>query len=291
MKKFLMAILLVTLVCSLTFGATAKTAEETFILFIEAEDCVMDGYWVVDGNAGAVGKMITCDTANDQKFTVNFNVPADGKYTVWFKVWHVSPGGTDENSVFFDYNGETHVFDFDEDAGTTNSDYFMLKRWYWIQINRRGSEPLQNGWSTWGEEAGQCRHTPVIMDLKAGANSITFTSREPGHFIDQIIITDNLEYNPADVPGNNTYICTFCNLPHFEKEPYADFGKTPEQYWNAQFVVEVVEEPADAADIQEAVTLPATVTPTAPQTADIIIVSLAAFALAGSIISRRRKVK
>jgi len=271
-KLFNISILLIIVICALNLNLTiiAKDAADTFILFIEAEDCEMGGYTVVAGNKGAVGKMITCDTANEQTFTVNFTVPHDGQYTVWFKVWHTSQS---DNSVLYDLNGVENVFDFDENAGADDPDYFMLKRWYWMEINMRGTEPLENGWSAWGEANNQCRHTPIKLMLKAGANSMTFKAREVGHFIDQIIITDDLDYNPADVPGNETYICTFCNLRHFKYEPYADFGKTPEQYWNERLAAETVvyevtpdDAGQSAAEPSAAVT---TAVVTAAQTSDI----------------------
>ena len=287
-KRFILVLLTVcVLSLSLCFNVSAKTAAETFILFIEAEDCVMDGYTIVDGNAGAVGKMITTDTPNEQFFTVNFTVPADGRYTVWFKVWHTSQG---DNSVFFELDGEEHVFDFDENAGADDLEYFMLNRWYWAEICKRGSEPLQNGWSEWGEANNQCRHTPIELNLKAGANSMTFKSREAGHFIDQIIITDNLDYNPADVPGNSTYVCTFCNLNHFRLEPYADFGKTPQQYWEERLIAEAPpppepEQPAAPENTQDQAAAdepapPPTPAPQAPPTSDMPGVAFALLLIA-----------
>jgi len=302
MRKRLISVLLAIFILSFGLGlnVSAKTAAETFILFIEAEDCVMGGYTIVDSPAaGAIGKVITCATPEDDAFTLNFNAPADGKYTIWFKVWHVTPSGSDENSVFYEYDGERKVFDFEEEAGTGNADYFMLKRWYWMQINERGSEPLANGWSEWGEANNQVRCTPVVMNLKAGANSIEFVAREAGHFIDQIIVTDNLEYNPADVPGNETYLNTFNNLPHFKLEPYADFGKTPEQYWAERLLAENPPPPepepeAPAPDSpaapEEAAPAPAPTTkPAAPPTGDAGMAFVAAMVIAAAGIAVCKK--
>jgi pyruvate/2-oxoglutarate dehydrogenase complex dihydrolipoamide acyltransferase (E2) component len=218
--------------------------------------------------------MITADTANDQSFTVNFTLPADGVYYVWLKVWHTSQG---DNSVFYDYDGEQLVFDFDEAAGEEDPDYFMYNRWYWVRNCKRGDEPLANGWSEWGEANNQCRHTPVHMNLKAGANSIEFTCREINHFIDQVIITDDPDYDPGDVPGNETYVCGFCNMEHFRKEPFADFGKTPEQYWTERLAAEnpaPEPEPEQAPEAapepapEQPAPAPAAPAPTAPQTSD-----------------------
>lgn len=284
MKKLIAAIAIVILVLiPLTLCVSAKSAEETFILFIEAEDCELDGYKIIDGNTGAIGKMIVAESDPDS-FTVKFSVPADGTYVLWLKVWHTSQG---DNSIKYTLDdGIERVFDFDENAGANDDSYFMLRQWYWIAINERGSEPLENGWSDWGLANNQVRHTPVYLDLKKGDNSITFIAREAGHYIDQIIITDDLNYNPADVPGNETYICTFCNLEHFRYEPYEKFGKTPEQYW----IERLAAERAAAEPAPEPVTETGApeMTP-APQTYDMLFVGLAIAAAAAAIAGVNRR--
>ena len=276
MRKIFAFALAIFMLATLTLAVTAKPAADTYMKFIEAEDCELDGYTVTDGGAGVVGKAIICDTPNDQAFTVKFNVPADGQYTIWMKVWHVN---LSDNSLLYDYDGEELVFDFDEDAGKDAPDYFMFNRWYWMEINQRGTEPLENGWSEWGEANSQCRHTPVVLNLKAGDNSFTFRAREAGHSIDQIIITDDMDYNPADVAGNETFVCTFCNLNHFKKEPFQDFGKTPEQFWNEKLAAEAAPAETEPAETSGSET-PA---PTAPQTADVFGVAVIALAAAAVV--------
>ncbi|MCL2813985.1 MAG: hypothetical protein FWD23_05235 [Oscillospiraceae bacterium] len=300
MKKKLTALLLVIAILSAASSlyVSAKPASETFVLFIEAEDCSLDGYTIVDGKPGSVGKVITADTANEQFFTANFTLPADGTYFVWLKVWHSSQG---DNSVFYEYDGDEHVFDFDEAPGEEDPDYFMYNRWYWMRNGRRGDEPLANGWSEWGEANNQCRHTPVPMNLKAGANSITFKCREAFHFIDQVVITDDADYNPADIPGNETYVCGFCNMEHFKKEPFADFGKTPEQYYLERLAAEnpppepePAPEPAAPADPAPAPAEPAPAPAPAPtpvpQTSDdaVIVFALLCLAVCGAAAIRSK---
>lgn len=271
--------------------ASAKTAQQTFMKFIEAEDCTLDGYTIVDGNSGAVGKMITGTEADTQSFTVTFDAPADGQYVIWLKVWHTSQS---DNSLKYTLDdGVERVFDFDEDAGVENPDYFMFNHWYWMAINERGTEPLANGWSAWGEANSSCRHTPVYIDAKAGTNSVTFTCREAGHFIDQVIITDDLTYNPADVPGNETYVCTFCNLEHFKYEPFEKFGKTPEQYWTEKLAAEQVpaETAAPETDAAATVTAADTAAVTAPATLDVFIYALALPAAAVLALAIKKRVR
>ena len=99
-----------------------------------------------------------------------------------------------------------------------------------IAINESAAASrLKTAGPDWGLANNQVRHTPVYLDLKKGDNSITFIAREAGHYIDQIIITDDLHYNPADARQRNVYMHD-CNLEHFRYEPYEKFGKTPEQY-------------------------------------------------------------
>ncbi|MHB1151754.1 MAG: carbohydrate-binding protein [Eubacteriales bacterium] len=284
-KKQFLILIAIFIIASLAMSVTAKTAQETFMLFLEAEDCTLNGYTIVDGNKGAVGKMITSTVNNEDTFTVSFEVPADGQYVLWMKVWHLSQV---DNSIKYNYNGSELVYDFDEFAGTDDPTYSMYGTWYWMYINERGTEPLANGWSEWGEANSSCRHTPVYLDLKKGANSIEFIARESGHFIDQIIITDDVTYDPGNVPGNKTYVCAFCNLEHYLNEPFQDFGKTPEQFWNEKIAAEIAasapqtEAPAEAEAAAEVPEAPAA-TVTAAQTADIISVSVTAVMLAAAV--------
>jgi hypothetical protein len=283
-NKFFLVLLTAFLSAVLIIPVASKTAQETFMLFLEAEDCTLDGYTIENGNKGAVGKMITSASKDTDKFTVSFDIPADGLYVIWMKVWHLSQS---DNSLKYMYDGIERVFDFDELAGIEDPEYPMMGNWYWIAINERGTEPLANGWSEWGEANNQVRHTPVYLDLKKGANSIEFIAREAGHHIDQIIITDDLAYDPGNVPGNETYICSFCNMPHYLHEPFEDFGKTPEQYWNEKIAAEIAASAPQTAEESSPETAPATVP--AAQTADIIYLFPVASALAGAVLIALKK--
>jgi len=290
MKKLLAALISAALMLMpFVLNTAAKSAEDTFILFIEAEDCELDGFAAVDGITGAVGKMIL--GGDPDSFTVNFSVPADGTYVLWLKVWHESQS---DNSLKYTLDdGIERVFDFDENAGAYDDEYFMYRQWYWIAINERGTEPLENGWSEWGEANNQVRHTPVYLDLKKGDNSITFTVREAGHYIDQVIITDDLDYDPGDVPGNETYTCALCNLEHFRYEPYEKFGKTPEQYFNERLAAEIAAKQPAPAPEPPAETAPVTAAPVAaPQTFDALTLGFAlcgAAAVSAVKIARRKR--
>lgn len=291
MKKLLAAFITAALILvPLALNITAKSAEETFILFIEAEDCELDGYKIIDGNTGAIGKMIVAESDPDS-FTVKFSVPADGTYVLWLKVWHTSQS---DNSIKYTLDdGIERVFDFDENAGANDDEYFMLRQWYWIAINERGTEPLANGWSEWGAANNSVRHTPVYLDLKKGDNSITFIAREAGHYIDQIIITDNLDYDPGDVPGNEKYVCTFCNLEHFRYEPFEKFGKTPEQYFNERLAAEIAAKQPATVEETPAESAPAAPAPVAaPRTFDALTLGLAlcgAAAVSAVKLARRKR--
>lgn len=255
MKKLIFLLTIFLLVSCLAFTVSAKTAAETVMIFMEAEDCILEGYTVTD-KAGAVGKAITSTEVDTQKFTLNFDIPKDGKYVIWVKVLHASQT---DNSIKYIYNDVEHAFDFCEYLGVPDDPaFFMYNQWYWMFINERGTEILSVDFTDWGDIP--IRHQPVILDLKAGSNTFTFISREAGHFIDQLIITDDLEYDPGDVPGNEKFLCDYCLEEHFKKDTVAITGKTPQEHWNEKLAAEAsaqapeIKEPeAPAADAAAAV--------------------------------------
>lgn len=285
MKKLIALLLCVTLVIAMATVVTAKTPQETFITFLEAEDCKLSGFDAVD-KGGAVGKAITSDDKADT-FTVDFTLPADGDYRLWLRVWNT---GTGDNSLLYNVDGEERVYDFDESADNKDPSFCHYNAWYWREINYRGTEPVVNGLSEWAAANNSVRHTPKILNLKAGANSITFTAREPGAFIDQIIITDNLDYDPSAFEGNTTFICDFSNLTRYVQDIYAAKGITPQQAWTEKLAAEAAPAPTEAADTGAAETMSDTPI-TAPKTGDTSAVWMvfAALSLAAGFAVIRKK--
>lgn len=285
MKRTSAILCVILLICLSVIGASAKSALDTTIVFIEAEDCAHEGYEVVDKD-GAVGKTLHGLEAETNKFTVTFNAPADGQYSLWLKVF--SESGTDNSLKYTLPDGVERVFDFMENA-LSDPEFPFFGKWVWVQMGERGTEPLANGYGEWNETNGAVWHTPVYIDAKAGENSVTFICREAGHYIDQVIITDDLAYQPGAVEGNHTYRCAMCNMDHYVLEPYADLGIKLEDVWNAKVSAEraaletaapetVAEEPAETA---EAVS--------APVTYDAVLIGLAIPAAASLLLAFRKR--
>ena len=269
LKKTLSILIILIFSLSVFTGQiSAKMASDTFILFIEAEDCVLSGYKPVDKD-GAVGKAIVSSSDTDS-FTVNFTAPNDGQYRIWMKLNNLTQG---DNSLKYMYDGSELVFDFHENVGTEDLTNPIYGKWYWLEIMERGTEPLANGLSEWAEANNSVRHTPVILNLKAGDNSITFNVREIGGFIDQIIVTDDIEYNPGNVDGNYTFKCDFCNLEHFFLDPESDLGISPKAHFDQLLDSEIIK--VEVTEPAAETTQPATVTvnvTTAPQTSDLTLI-------------------
>ncbi|MHB1152720.1 MAG: hypothetical protein ACYCWE_16425 [Eubacteriales bacterium] len=285
MKRTLIIAITFTLFACLAMTTTAKSALDTVMIFIEAEDCILEGYQAVSID-GAVGKAIQCSENDTSKFTVKYSVPAAGQYSLWLKVSNVDNA---DNSLKYTINdGIERVFDFMENV-TTDPDWPFSGKWFWMQMNERGTEPLANGLSEWAEANGTVWHTPVYINAAAGENSITFVCREFGHYIDQIIITDDLAYQPGNVPGNSGYLCGFCNMEHFILEPYADLGISIQGEWNklvdAELAALETEPPVTEAEPV------ADAPPVAAQTNDFAVVSagIALTLSAGALLILKRQ--
>jgi len=133
------------------------------------------------GNDSFVG-LTRDDDASRHYATFDFDVPADGKYALWFYVYATS----DTDNSFYVAVDRKHRFTFDFVEG--DRDYFNI--WYWVFLNSRedrgGSDALPNL---------SFRHAKVL-DLTAGAHSLRIAVREPGARLSRIILTDDLNYDP-----------------------------------------------------------------------------------------------
>lgn len=225
MKFHFVLIVSLLIIGALMPGIYAKSASETNIIFIEAEDLTLDGFEDVT-KEGAFGKAIISD-ANTDTFTLSFDISQTGTYAIWMKVYNQSQS---DNSFFYSWNESEKIFDLNEACGAEDPTFKQYNTWYWFRVNERGS--------------GTVRHVPVDFELSAGENSIVFTAREAGAYIDSIIITDDLEYDPGDFEGNELMdTCEFCQGNHFLYESYSKIGKTAEQLFEERLAAE------NAADI------------------------------------------
>jgi hypothetical protein len=144
-------------------------------VWIEAEDGILDypmevatdssassgGYiWVQDGWGNLWNPNVERCYAE-----YSFEVPADGKYIIWGRI-KGTKAGDDSFYVTVD-NGDWAVWD------TQSS-----KSWVWDKVsNRNGADPL-------------------VYTLKAGEHTLIIKEREDGTKIDQIVITNDMEFVP-----------------------------------------------------------------------------------------------
>lgn len=191
---FSLAILLATTVFSAEF------------VFIEAESGKMDSMSEVADAEAYGGKYITSgDVEESADYT--FEIPKDGKYTAWFRVYATSDT---DNSIFFSVDGDTYndedsqwIFDFREaseyevspdekylDPDYNNADV-CYDRWYWIRMSYRdaSADPVT-------------RFNTKLYDFTAGTHTLHIQAREAGGRIDKFFFTDDLDYNPNNVTGD-----------------------------------------------------------------------------------------
>jgi len=100
------------------------------------------------------------------KATLMVDVPADGTYTLWCRVWWMNECG---NSFTVQIN-DAPPFLFGEDA--------TYKTWHWVRYPvARTAKPIA---------------------LKAGQNTLTFLNREDGVCLDQVVLSTNRRFVPVD---------------------------------------------------------------------------------------------
>ncbi|MCL1794825.1 MAG: hypothetical protein FWG34_13265 [Oscillospiraceae bacterium] len=144
------------------------------------------------------GKALQGDERDDDGAThfstVDFEVPADGKYALWFLVWAESEAS---NSLFLSLDGgEIFTCDYMESNEQPNPDFEYYFVWYWMWMNSRqeimddNEEMGFDGFNAY--LTGQKKH----FDLKAGAHSLKVITREPLAKYAGLIITDDLNYDP-----------------------------------------------------------------------------------------------
>ncbi len=282
MKRAFLVLCILSLLLIACIGASAKSVLDTVMIFIEAEDCVYEGY-EAEATEGAVGKALYAVEAETNKITVTFDAPKAGKYWLWLKVFSAS--GTDNSLKYTLSDGVERVFDFMEDP-LGDPEFPFYGKWAWVQMADRGTEPLANGYGDWNLANNLFWHTPFPIDAKAGSNSVTFICREAGHYIDQVIITDDRDYHPGAVEGNYTYLCAMCNMEHYVLEPYADMGINLEAVWADKVEAERAALEPPPAPETEAVEVQ---TPAAPQTYDMTAVGFAVAAAAAAVIAQLKR--
>lgn len=148
------------------------------------------------------GKALQGDERDDEGAThfstVNFSVPADGKYAVWFLCWAESEGA---NSLLLSLDGgEIFTCDYMESNEQPNPEFEYYGTWYWMWMNSRQEimDDSADSEAPYGFDgfnaylSGQKK----FFDLKAGDHALKIITREPLAKYAGIIITDDLGYDP-----------------------------------------------------------------------------------------------
>ena len=231
------------------------------------------------------GKALQGDERDDDGAThfatLNFSVPADGKYGIWFLVW--AEDETSNSLLISIDGGDIFTCDYMESNEQPNPDFEWYEVWYWMWLNSRAeiAEEFEMGMD--GFNAYLTDHKKIV-DLKAGDHTMKIITREAYAKYAGVIITDDLSYDPNKDAA----------LQVGKVDP-ASVYPDPAIIAAAEAAAKAAEEAAAAAAAaaEEAAAAAATPTaPTAPQTGDNIWVFVLAFVLmafAAAVLSRRRR--
>lgn len=283
MKRIVIS-MLILLTMLLPTAVSSFAADTPFALFIDAAQVKLDGTAVVhDKAAGSTdGTVLICnekaDNASGKGFTLTFEVPKDGKYTVWGRVYYPNQLA---NSIHYSVDGGASlIWDFpDEDA----EDTACYKSWQYFYLTNRvkGTYTDTSIYGAWTIENKDWRHAPNVLDLKAGTHTIKFTGRETGWMIDDFIITEltTQQYDPNACDGNDSLLkeCKFCgkDWKHYCEDVFVTCGLTAKEYFHE---VLYADKPATGTGASVK----------APATGDVIVVAAAASVLAALIAKKRR---
>ncbi len=140
---------------------------------MQAESAALEAPMAIVADRDAIeNKCISTPEREKGSATLDFQVPADGKYVIWARV----KGPTDGSDSFFVLmDGAEDIFDMNREDGQPIKD-----EWKIMPVNARaGGEPFAQN--------------PRIFELKAGKHTLIFRGREPGAFLDWVTITNKIE--------------------------------------------------------------------------------------------------
>lgn len=168
-----------SLTASSQFLLTVNSANASrFAMNLEAELSEITGpVTVVASAATSHGNYTVGQTADSGTMSFTFSVPAAGNYWIWSRILSAN-SASDSYYVSIDGQGED-IFDTAEGKWSPS--------WQWSAINGRSTSPAVGT-------------TPRIFSLSAGAHTLTIRVREIGAGLDQILITDDQAYVPANAP-------------------------------------------------------------------------------------------
>ncbi len=160
-------------------AATSAPVEGPLPLSIDAGSAQLSGAMAVTEDSGAPSGRYIESTVSDQEWdgrgdppatgeaTVQVVVPHDGEYAIWSRMWY---GHVDANSYWLIVDNQP--------AMKVGNDASGYKSWKWV------------GWRD-GSPSNR-----VTAELTAGVHTLRIVGREAGARIDQLLVTDDLDYVP-----------------------------------------------------------------------------------------------
>jgi hypothetical protein len=121
------------------------------------------------------GQYVVTATDSAGSDTLSVSVPSTGSYYVWAKILSVD---AESDSFFVSADGgPTDIFDTAEGVWST--------AWQWRRVNGRGPTGQVNALN------------PRIFTLGAGAHTLTFAGRDPNTKLDQVLVTNDVNFVPS----------------------------------------------------------------------------------------------
>ncbi|MEZ4273017.1 MAG: right-handed parallel beta-helix repeat-containing protein [Myxococcota bacterium] len=143
-------------------------------LYAEAEEQKLESPMAVSANSDASGASYV-SSATESLGQIDFllELPKSGAYLVWARV--LAPTATADSFWVSANGGDWDIYDVAE--GTWS------EQWQWTRVNGR----------TEGAN-------PRIFTFEAGSNTLSFRGREAGAGVDVLLVTDDVDFAPTEVP-------------------------------------------------------------------------------------------
>jgi hypothetical protein len=156
-------------------NSVGVTSGETAQVIVEAESAVLIWPFTTSNSPASSGNYyISTPTSDAGAAILTFTVPYTGTYVVWARV--VGNDDTHDSFVVRIDGGDSDIFDVAENKWSPD--------WQWSVICGRGS-------------GGPASISPRTFELSAGTHTLTFEGREQDTLLDEILVTNNLEFRPS----------------------------------------------------------------------------------------------
>jgi len=277
----------------MAFTVTALAAE---FIFIEAESGVFDASDpMLKGSGGGAlnGTYIYGEENSLEKIKYEFEIKEGGDYRLWFRMQGQDDGS---NSLFVMIDGAG----FQQDNGYDTGEYYTFDMWepsegytysdtnpYLPTLeNHKNPDWIYNPNWQWMPFAYRdqitfdepMRHILVTPNFTAGKHTIDIMTREPNCYLDKIIITNDLTYDPRGIAGDPEAVYLAAQAAAAESAAAAEAA--------ASAPADEAPAPAPVAEVAPA---PAPVVAVAPVTSDNIAIFAVILMLSATAFFMRRR--